>query len=384
LFSRRMVLGGLAAMPLLGTAAAQAPRVGGARILVRDNRVWMQVRFGGRGPYAFVIDTGAFTNLIRQDLARELGLRQLGDRTLRGVGGSHAMGLYEGRDVTLGGVSIGDADFAAYDYRDLRIHPEAMGALSTSILTVADADLDFGQSEWRIYPDGRGERSGYAQLPSAITRSSRTVGAAPIRVDVAIGDQSYRLQVDTGVPGQLLLYPGATRRSGLWNAQTPYAPQQRAGIGGVGAAGRLVRGPALRVGATTFERPLISLTDPDAHEGLPGDGLLGIGIIERLDWSTDVRAGKVWAKSSGLPARPERYGMSGLWTGQRGGRPVVERVSPGSPAAEAGLQPGDEIQGIGFGPFIARLSGAQGDRIEIDYRRSGTTHHTRLVLREFL
>lgn len=387
MLSRRSLLGSLAALPLLagaGPLGAQTRRVGGARILVQDQRVWMQVRFGTRGPYAFVIDTGAFTNMIRRDLVQELGLRQLGDRTLRGVGGTHAMGLYEGRDVTLGTIDIGNADFAAFEAGDLRIHREAMGALSTSVLTVADSDLDFGRSEWRIYPDGRGDRTGFEQLPGEIARSARQIGAAPFHVEVSIGGEPYRLQVDTGAPSNISLWPRATRRLGLWNAQTPFAPGQRAGIGGVGAANRLVRGPDVRIGTMTFARPLISLTDPESRDSLPSDGLLGIGLIERMNWSTEVGPGRIWAQPSGLAARPERYGLSGLWVDERGGKAVVALVSPASPAAAAGLQAGDEIANLGFRALIAQTSGPAGTRIALDYRRGGQTHHTELLLREFL
>ncbi|HTU11797.1 MAG TPA: aspartyl protease family protein [Allosphingosinicella sp.] len=386
MLSRRALLGSLAALPLLGSGrlGAQNRRVGGARIVVLDNRVWMQVKFGPRGPYAFVIDTGAFTNLIRRDLVRELGLRQIGDQTLRGVGGSHQMGLYEGRAIALGTTTIGDLDFAAYEHEDLGIHREAMGALSTAVLTVADSELDFSQNEWRIYPDGRGARPGYERLESEISRAVTRVGAATMHVEAAIGGQTYRLQVDTGAPGQVLLWPRAARRSGLWNDATPYSPGQRRGIGGVGAASRLVRAPEIRIGSLRFERPLVSLTDPDSRDALPSDGLLGIGVIERMNWSTEIGAGKIWAKASGLPARPERYGMAGTWLEERQGKVVVALVSPRSPAADAGLRPGDEIEGIGFQALIARLGGRVGDRIPVSYRRGGQAHRTEIALRDFL
>jgi hypothetical protein len=387
MLSRRTLLGSLAALPLLGVAGrldAQTRLVGGARILVQDQRVWMQVRFGVRGPYAFVLDTGAFTNMIRRDVAREVGMRQLGDRILHGVGGTQHMSIYEGRDVTLGTIDIGTADFAAYEASDLRIHGEAMGALSTAVLTVADSDLDFGQSEWRIYPDGRGNRTGFEQVQGDIARSADGIGAAPFHVEVSIGGERYRLQVDTGSPGNISLWPRATRRIGLWSDSVPYAPGRRKGVGGAGAASRLVRGPDVGIGSATFARPLVSLTDPESRDSLPNDGLLGIGLIERMNWSTEVGAGRVWVQPSGRPARPERYGLSGLWVDDRGGRAVVDRVSPASPAAEAGLAAGDQIQNLPFRALLARTSGPAGTRIALEYRRGGQTRHAELVLREFL
>jgi serine protease Do len=387
MLSRRALLGSLAALPLLGGAGrlgAQTRRMGGAPILVQDQRVWMQVRFGTRGPYAFVIDTGAFTNMIRRDLARTVGMRQLGDRILHGVGGTQQMSIYEGADVTLGTIDIGTADFAAYESDDLRIHREAMGALSTGVLTVADSDLDFSRGEWRIYADGRGDRAGFEQLQGDISRSADGIGAAPFHVEVRIGGETCRLQVDTGAPGNISLWPRATRRLGLWTDAVPYAPGRRTGVGGAGAASRLVRGPDVRIGSATFARPLLSLTDPESRDALPSDGLLGIGLIERMNWSTEVGPGRVWVQPSGRPAPPDHYGLSGLWVDERGGRAVVARVSPRSPAAEAGLQVGDEIANLGFRALIGRVGGPPGTRIPLDYRRGGQAGHTELVLREFL
>src|SRR5687768_1348920 len=104
MISRRNLLQMAAAAPLIAHTGldAQAPRrVGGARILVQDNRVWMQVRFGESSPYPFVIDTGSWANMIRKSAARELRLREIGDRTTVGVGGAQAMTHYEARNVML-------------------------------------------------------------------------------------------------------------------------------------------------------------------------------------------------------------------------------------------------------------------------------------------
>lgn len=379
------MLAGLALSPLLVPSMAGAQdraRVAGARILVRDGRVWMQARFGTRGPFPFVIDTGNFANMIRREHARALGLRQVGQVTSRGIGGTAAFPVYAGEDVSFGNARVGTLDFAAYD--DLAIHREAAGLLSASVMTVADSDLDFEAGEWRIYPDGRGARPGYEMLPSALGVSARRFGAAPIFVDAAIGGRSYRLQVDTGAPGQVLLFSAATRRSGLWDGNGPYSPRQSRGIGGEGAMGRLVRVPEIGIGSIRFERALVALTDPGSRNALDADGLLGLELLERMNISTDLRAMKLWAMRNARPARPERYGISGLWIDRRGERLVVVAVSPHSPAADAGLRIGDEIQGVPFDQFIRRLGGRPGDVIDIAYRRGGEARSTRLTLRPFL
>jgi hypothetical protein len=388
MISRRRLLQMAAAAPLLspaGLLAQPARRVGGARILVRDNRVWMQVQFGGRGPYPFVIDTGSWANMIRKSAARELRLREIGVQTTVGVGGAQEMTHYEAGNVMLGNIDIGTADFLAYeDELGNGIHPEATGLLAANVMTTADSDLDFEAGEWRIYPDGRGERAGFEPVPSQIRQSARQVGSPKIFVNASVGNASYRLLVDTGAPGSVYLFPEASRRSGLWNDRTPYSPHRLSGFGGEGPRTRLVRGGELAIGHIRFERPLITLHDPDARERSDADGILGIGLLELMNLSTDVRGGRLWTKRNSRPPRPERYGMSGLWTDERGDRLVVVTVSPQSPAAEAGLQAGDEIHGVSLREWIRRLGGRPGDVVEIDYHRDGQPRTTRLTLRPFL
>ena len=388
MISRRSLLQMAAALPFAGSAAAAgqtSPRVGGARILVQDNRVWMQVRFGNRGPYAFVIDTGTYANAIRRSLARELNLREVGHEMIVGAGGRQELTHYAARDVALGNVAIGDADFLGYDdsFGD-GIHREAAGLLAASVMTTADTDLDFELGEWRIYPDGRGERPGFEAVPSDIHQSARRLGSARIFVNAQVNGETFRLLVDTGAPSNLYLYPAATRRLGLWNDTAPYVPDRSSGFGGEGARVRIVRAREFTLGSVRIAQPLIRLIDPESRESGESDGILGLGLIELLNLSTDMRRGRLWVKRNARPPRPERYGMTGLWTEERGDRLVLVAVSPQSPAAEAGLQVGDEIRGVPLAQWIRPLGGRPGDVVEINYHRAGQPRTTRLTLRPFL
>jgi hypothetical protein len=292
---------------------------------------------------------------------------------------------YEARNVMLGNIDIGTADFLAYeDEFGNGIHPEAIGLLAANVMTTADSDLDFEAGEWRIYPDGRGERAGFEPLPSQIRQSARQVGSPKIFVNASLGNASYRLLVDTGAPASVYLFPEASRRSGLWNDRTPYSPHRLSGFGGEGPRTRLVRGSELAIGHIRFERPLITLNDPDARDARDGDGILGFGLLELMNLSTEIRTGRMWARRNTRSPRPERYGMSGLWTEERGDRLVLVTVSPQSPAAEAGLQVGDEIRGVPLREWIRPLGGRPGDVVEINYHRDGQPRTTRLTLRPYL
>ena len=290
---------------------------------------------------------------------------------------------FEGRNVRLGQVDVGTMVFAG-QRAGLNIHREAMGALSASMLTFADAELDFETLEWRIYPQGIAERPGYDMLPSLIERARPGAGASPIFIDIAIGGQSYRLQADTGSPAPLHLWPRAARRSGLWNSGRPFAPVRPGGIGGEGERGRLMRVGDVALGNLHFPDMLAILDNPETTSTHRSDGLIGLPLLQRMSLSSDLRRNRLWARANRQPPPPERYGLSGFWVDPAPGGLAVVEVSPASPAAEAGLQVGDLIPGVALEAFLGRLSGRPGDAVEIGYRRGGEDRRTRLVLRAFL
>jgi serine protease Do len=259
-----------------------------------------------------------------------------------------------------------------------------MGALSTSVLTFADSELDFEALEWRIHPEGIDARPGYEMLPSLIERARPGAGASPIFIDAAIGGQNYRLQADTGSPAPLHLWPRAVRRSGLWDSGRPFAPVRPGGIGGEGERGRVMRVGAVGIGGLSFPGMLAVADNPRTASTHRGDGLIGLPLLQRMNLSTDLRRSRLWARANALPPPPERYGLSGLWVEPAQNGLAVVEVSPASPAAEAGLQVGDVIPGIALDAFVARLAGRPGDAVEINYRRGREMRRTRLTLRAFL
>ena len=387
MISRRNLLQMAAAAPLFAPAMLRAQdmsRIAMAPILVRDQRLWIPVHIAGRGPYDFIIDTGAFTNLISQELADGLDLHRTGRLGMAGLGGGRIYAAYRAPDVMLGEVRVGALTFAAYDQEDVRIHPGARGALSAAVMTVADTDLDFDAGLWRLHLDGRTDRTGYEALPSRIFAEGHDTGAAKIRVDVEIDGETYDLVLDTGSPGEIMLDAAATRRSRLWNATATFVPHRRAGLGGDGGRARLVRGGGARIGGMAFDRPIVSITDPASRTVLDADGLLGIGLIERMNLSTDIAGRRLWAKRNARPPRPERYGMSGLWLAEQGRGLVVEEVGTGSPAAVAGIRPGDRIGEGSLSEWIRRLGGRPGDTVEIPVQRGGERRTVALTLREYL
>ncbi len=384
MISRRKLLAGLgvaAAWP--GGAIAAERRVLRASISLEENRVLVAVGMVGHGPYIFMIDTGGAVSLVNDSLAKTLKLPIIGHSRLGGAGGVDIYPIYEARDFLIGG-SLRQASVALVGARDLHFGNDIEGTLAAGILTVADTELDFDAGELRIYPGGRGERTGFTRLHSGIRRLNGGTEESPyIFADVAVGGQAFDCLLDTGAPRALSLFSNAARRSGLWDDSRPYAPLRPSGLGGQGPIGRIVRAPSLALSGLSIAQPLVMLHPAGDGIATIGDGIAGLALIRRFNLSIDAHARNLWVQPSRQPAPPERYGLSGLWFDRDGEVARVAAVGTGSPAAEAGMQVGDRIDGA-WRETLAAIDHGPGTPVSLKVDRKGVKRTISFTLRPYL
>jgi hypothetical protein len=83
------------------------------------------------------------------------------------------------------------------------------------------------------------------------------------------------------------------------------------------------------------------------------DGNMGIGILKRFDVIFDYSNSTLYLKPNGTYKNPFEFDMSGMEyfaVGENYQHLIISRVSPGSPAADIGLEKGDEIVSINLKP----------------------------------
>jgi hypothetical protein len=357
---REAMAGGLLTLLAGGAAFAQSGPVV-ARFRIENNRVLIDAVIEGKGPYPFIIDTGAVVSGILETTAKEIGLKKIRDVKLKGDG----FPLYGTTDMVLGGaVRLPEVALAG-----LWRLGGGTGLLAAGLMTAFDSDLDFDTGEWRVYPRGAGERTGFTAIPSSLPEHPGANGSRRIRGEAHYGDERLSLLWDTGAPRPLRLSNNAARRLGLWNDERPWAPVPVTGITGAESApGRIVRaGQPIRVGPLSFENQLIGLgapSHPNPSWGSDEHGLLGLPILQRMNIAVDTRAQRVLVKSSGLPAPKMTYGFSGLWLDKAGGGATIGQVGRGSPGEAAGLKVGDKVAGE-WGDLLRALSGPAGSDITL-------------------
>ena len=382
--NRRTVAAMLASAGLVapGAALAAGARMFKASIALEGNRLLIAVGMNGKGPYIFMIDTGQYVSMIRPDLAKELKLPVQSYEATRGVGGKgRPFAMYLARDFVIGG-GIRQSSVVLQDSFEFGYQQDIYGALAAGILTASDTDLDFDAGELRIYPDGRGDRTGYVAVDSEIPRADQPDrGSRKIMAKVQLDGRVLNCILDTGSPGTLLLGQSVARRLGMWDDR-PYSPDRVRGIGGTGPVARTTRATSMTLGGVRADRPLITALGNELASGL--DGIVGLAFIRRFNMSIDVRGRKLWIQPSRQPAAPEpRYALSGLWLDRDGERITVGVVGPGSPAAKEGLKPGDRIVGD-WDTVLRAITGAPGSVARLKVERDGIAREVALTLMPYL
>jgi serine protease Do len=273
--------------------------------------------------------------------------------------------LYAVDDLLLGG-AVRQPNAALFGLEGRNLGGD--GLIAAGMMTAFDSELDFDSGEWRVYPNGFADRTGFTALASELRGDSSANGSARIFADVRVGDAIVRPVLDTGMPWILTLTYAVGKRLGLWNDTTPYAPVRLGGIAGPGKSpARLVRAPSLRIGPADYAAPLIVVRPPDAFGD---DPVLGLPVLRTLNLSIDHAARTVWVKRNGLSPTDSRYGGSGIWVDANGDKVEVAEVGIGSPAAKAGVRPGDVLDGVGsLRDAIALLGGPIGNPVRLKLRR---------------
>lgn len=378
MLSRRRLIQSSLALSLAGASpagAAGAPVVG--KFKLTDQRVIVGAMLNGQGPYPFVLDTGAIVSGLNDALAKSLKLRKLRDVRLN----NRPFALYAVDDFVLGG-QIKQSGVAMFGLDVVNLG--GAGLLAAGMVTAVDSELDFEREEWRLYPNGGIDRSGYIQLKSDLRKGSTQSGSAIIVAEVQVGDVALMPIWDTGMPGLLRLENADARKLGLWNDTTPYAPLRVRGVGQPSRQlSRLVRAPTVKIGDAVYERPLVTVQGPWE---MADKSLLGLSAIRTLNLSVDPSADKLWVARNGLPPGPPVfYNGSGLWLDEDKGAVSVTEVGFGSPAAKAGVQAGDVITGVStLGEALPLVNRRLGDTVTLPLKRGAKTVTASFVLTAYL
>ena len=315
-----------------------------------NNHVLLSVTVNGEGPFQVILDTGMPTEdlmLYDSNRVQALHLPYLDDTHVRisgagGKGKGKPARIAPGLELGVGGLRILDAramvlsiapGFGAY-------HDGVIGAALFAHFAVS-IDNDRGLLTLRR-PESFKPPEGASTVPLMFEHGNPFIDA---KVRIAEGEPvSVRLVVDLGASHAVSLNESVQRGIRVPERSIP------AGIGrGVSGeiTGRVGRIRSLEIGGLSLSDVIATFPDEAFHSprGVDSrDGNLGDGVLSRFLVTFDYAGKRMVLQPSRRLAEPFEWDMSGMQAEPTGkGTVQVRRVLAGSPAAEAGVQEGDQI-----------------------------------------
>ncbi len=300
----------------------------------------IEMSINGKGPYRFVLDTGAATTVLHADLVEELGLASLG--TTNAGDPSNPM-ANEVDVLLLDTVSIGGASFDAVEAVGWRGDPlvpfgEIRGVLGIPTFRHSLLTLDYASKRVEVRSGSLPEVDGEEVLPLTITPE----GILTLPIEVA--GRSFEAHLDSG-NSRVLSLPAKHMETMPLVEGTRRTGQGRRASGPVTFTSFQLDGD-ITIGSLVFEQPVVSFDDKMAAANV------GYDLLKNLALTIDQANGRVRLRSPDAPegatthvmeaSAPRRMGIRMGATGGGGGMRVVG-VDAGSAAESAGVQAGDVL-----------------------------------------
>ena len=181
--------------------ATQAPKqvkfrlAGGAQPLII-----LPVKVNGRGPFDFILDTGAGTSLLTPELAQKLNIKVIGSKEGQTAGGKVSVSLARVDSFAVGETKVDDADVGIVDLSQIgkAIGTKIDGDLGYNFFKHLRITIDYRNSEISFYDPKRIERFGISaqtEVPIRLASPAKPL----ILVDTFVnGRGPFQFAIDTG------------------------------------------------------------------------------------------------------------------------------------------------------------------------------------------
>lgn len=310
------------------------------------------------------------------------------------------VGQFQARTVPLNTLKIGGKVFRP---EDAEIVQKPMEHLSMSYGTHVDGllglapmgrsvfEINFERKRFIFYPDSTdiSTRRPDNKRTFMVRMLPRGVNSIELTVNTQAG-RPLHLALDTGNAFYIATHREVLERVGLWQpgSNPRYMSQSMVASGPVDSWSLAVEGASIYgVPVPRSVWRIIDLPPGDANN----DGTVGFQFLKHFNITVDMLRRRVWLENwtdevVGDPVA--EVGLVVLWNPNRR-RFVVVNVTPNGPAAEAGIQEGDQLLGVdgtellnmGFRQANRLLEGAPGSTVILSLSRGGQLRRIELQRR---
>lgn len=328
-----------------GTGAARIPTD------VRGNLIYFRGRINDSDSLWMVLDSGASANAIDVGVARTLGLTIAEGGVAHGAGGTVEQGTVRNVTVQLPGATLSGTWLGAIPLDGFRVQTgRAMDViLGRPLLSRSVVRIDYAARTLEILPAEGFRYSGpgtvipitFKQGLPYVTARITLPGRAPLE---------GRFVIDLGSSQALILSAPFVRDRRVLEAMPRTIEGRGRGVGGQ-VQSRVGRISCLEIAGMRIDEPVTTLRVSD--QGMisaPGTtGNIGGEILRRFSVIFDYPRKRMILEPTervGEAFEADMVGLGLRMGPEDSGTIQVDWVQPESPAAEAGMQPGDLIERV--------------------------------------
>lgn len=362
-----------------------------------SNKIYVPATVNGRGPYSFILDTGAVEIVVDHERAASLNINGTGHFEAHGAGDGALSGS------TAHGVEVAVAN-ARLPRRDAEVLPINQAVSASEGRTVDGllgrpffehfiVDIDYGHGQVSFFAPENVRSGNGESLPIEIQRGNIFASATVV---LPGGERvAGRFLVDTGWRSAVSLSTSFVREHRLEQRIRAIIATSGVGIGGrvTSSIGRL---EAVQLGSYEVNRPIVDFAISGGGV-LSNDafaGIIGAEILRRFHLVIDYPHRRLFLRPNEATGEPVEFDMSGMYVTASG--PdfrtfQILSVTADSPAAEAGLRQGETIETIDDQPAthfsleqLRQILKREGNTVSLGVRDASAVRLVRLKLRRLI
>ena len=316
-------------------------------IRIHDRHIFLKAGINGKGPFEFILDTGAGATTLDKGHSEALGLKAEGKLAAQGVGGTTDFGFTKVESFEVGEAVVRGQRAVVIDLKPIAVAmgEDVAGILGYDFISRFAVTIDYAAGTLTLTdPDKWTPPAGASLVPIELIQNVPTVEA------VYGADLKGRFLVDTGNNGSVLLHGPFVRAHDL----VARAPRKiESGMMGAGGEEKqyVIRGDSLRLGDFTIVGPLVSLSQ--SEKGITGGnaeiaGNIGGELLQKFVVTFDYSHKRMCLVPGPNFSEPMNYDRIGWRLDARDGKLWVRGSVPGSPSAQAGIKKGDRVIRLGL------------------------------------
>ena len=319
--------------------------------------VWVRASVNGNEPADFLFDTGASITILDSSYAAGLGLATQGELQSQGAGSAGSARFSAIRTLRIAGAAGDGIEFAGQQVGVLSINPflepffwrGCAGVIGADFISRVVTRIDYDRETLEFFDPKTFTYAGTgASIPFVLAGN---MPAVRMTLD---GRYTGDFRVDVGSSSTLDLHRPFVDRNRL--DSRPTGRRIRVVGGGFGGTftSTLTRMATLRLGPFEWKEPMLTFSGASAGALASRDyaGNIGNQILQRFRCTFDYERRVLYLEPGRRFGDRDRFSRAGVQLGRYGDVIKAMQVIPGSPAARAGLNEGDQVTSIEGRPAL--------------------------------